>query len=194
MGMVSHWGDWPGRGKPEQNEHAKEYDDMKDVLLCAAGLSAVFIGPAIIVALIWGRAIRRGRRTHEAWLQVADQHGLTYKHGVNALGMLVAGSMHGMYRGRNMSLTSVREDSIFALTETWFFRFRIDLRHKHPGKAFHTREAPVSRLSPAAWKLEAVENRLEAKLPARDYGSDFWQKNLDILIDIADELDAAPAD
>ncbi|HEY69787.1 MAG TPA: hypothetical protein G4O08_04290 [Anaerolineae bacterium] len=162
---------------------------MKDVLLCAAGLAAVFIGPAIIIALVWGRAIRRGRRTHEAWMRLADLHGLKYLQDVNVLGMPVAGSMRGVYRDRDISLASVREDSILALTEAWFFRFRIDLRTKHPDKVFHAREDPFSRLSPASWKIGVVEKRIEAKVHARDYGFEFWQQNLDVLIDIADEID-----
>jgi hypothetical protein len=88
----------------------------KDILLCCAGLTAIFILPTIIVALVWRRGRRRETRTHDEWLQLANNLGLSYEPKKNILRMPVAGSVHGKYRGRHLFLSSFIERSPLLVT------------------------------------------------------------------------------
>jgi hypothetical protein len=119
---------------------------FKDVLLCGAGLTAIFIIPAIVVGLMWWRARRRETAAAEAWLQLADDLSLSYEPKRNFLGIPVAGSLHGQYRGRSVLLTSIREAPRLR-EEKWFFGLTIGLEAYQVGKLTLIRKGTFTKLA-----------------------------------------------
>ncbi len=119
---------------------------FKDILLCGAGLVAIFAVPAIVVALIWRRARLRETTAADAWSQLAGDLGLSYESKRNFLGMPVAGSLNGEHRGRGVFLTSIRETPPFQ-EEKWFFRLLIGLDKHHAGELSFAKKGAFTKLA-----------------------------------------------
>jgi hypothetical protein len=117
---------------------------LKDILLCAGGLIAIFIVPAITIALIWQRGKRRDTRSSESWNELATNLGLAVEPRY-VLGASAGPVLQGNYRGRGVSLFPLGRESPLLGEEKLGYRLWVGLRAKQLGKLSFRWKTAVDR-------------------------------------------------
>jgi len=122
-----------------------------DVLLCAAGLSAIIAPPAVIIVLLWMRTRRRETQTTNTWIELATKLGLSYEQ-KKYPGLPFTGIINGEYRGRGIFLHHVRQFLLFG-DEKRFYRIWVGVNMNPHGRLSLRRRSHLDRLTTKTVKI-----------------------------------------
>lgn len=127
---------------------------IKDILLCAGGLIAIFVVPTIMVVVLFRRGRRRSAQESDAWAELASSLGLSHQTKtfldlsqlkILGFGLHTQPLFQGSYRGREIALLPFGKREQILGEEEHVYRVLVGIRKKHPGKLSFSRRTAIDR-------------------------------------------------